>query len=114
MKRTPLKRSRLKPVSDRRREVNIERLRLQEAAWGAKQSWRCWFKDRPTELAVAGACHGEVWGHEILKRSRAGSTDENLLDVGNQVPLCNFHNGYVEDHPKEAERMGLAKHSWDQ
>ena len=120
MKRTPLrrsqkplKRSALRPVSQHRREVNKERLRLQEAAWGPRRWWRCWFEDRPMAIMTAGTCHGQVHGHEILKRSRAGSTDENLLDISNQVPLCDFHNGYVEDHPEWAHRAGLSKHAWD-
>jgi hypothetical protein len=100
-------------VSEHRREVNAERLKLQEAAWGPRRWWRCWFEDRPLHIAEAGTCRGEVWGHEILFRSRAGSTDENLLDIANQVPLCNYHNSWVSNHSRAAERMGLAKHSWE-
>jgi len=93
--------------------VNAERLKLQEAAWGPRRWWRCWFEDRPANIAVAGTCRGEVWGHEILKRTRAGSTDENLLDIENQVPLCWAHNLWVENEPAKAHRMGLARHSWE-
>lgn len=107
-----MKRSRIKPVSDKRRALNVRRLELQEAAWGPKRWWRCWFKDRPAEMALAGPCAGIVDGHEILKRSRSGK-DENLIDIDGQVPLCRYHNGWIENWPIEAHRMGLAKHSWE-
>ena len=58
-------------------------------------------------------CSGPVNGHEVLKRSRAGSTDANLLDMEGVVLLCNYHNGWVENFPKEAHEMGLAKHAWE-
>ena len=105
MKRTPLR-----PVSKHRQKVNRERRKIQEAGWGPKDTWRCWFRDRPNALSLAGPCLGEVWGHEILKRSRAGQTDENLLNIEGQVPLCNRHNGWVEDHDPEATLLGLSIH----
>jgi hypothetical protein len=116
-----MKRSPLRPVSKHRQKVNRERRRLQEAEWGPRP-WPCLFS-RFHDEAVAGgalehsvslhdfACRGEVWGHELLKRSRAGSTDENLLNIEGQVPLCNFHNEWVESHPIEANRIGLADHA---
>jgi hypothetical protein len=116
MKRTELKRSAkpLKPVSDHRKEVNAERAKLQEAAWGPRP-WTCVFNIWASshylntgEVIDGGRCCGEVNGHEILWRGRAGSTDENLLDVVHQLPLCNGHNGWVDEHPLEAKRMGLA------
>ena len=108
-----MKRSRIAPVSQNRLAVNRERRRLQEAAWGPKNSWRCWFRDRPKSLEIAGPCQGEVWGHEILKRSRAGATDANLLNIEGQVPLCGAHNLWVENFPKYAHEMGLARHAWE-
>ena len=112
MKRTPLR-----PVSKNRQRVNRERRILQEAAWGPRP-WKCQFMQYvresglfiPAEMAI---CHGEVNGHEILKRSRAGSTDANLLDVENQVPLCDRHNSLVETEPKLGHEIGLAKHAWE-
>jgi hypothetical protein len=108
VKRTPLR-----PVSKKRQKVNVERRRVQEQAWGPQDEWRCWFRDRPASMSLAGPCAGGVWGHEILKRSRAGSTDANLLDIDNQVPLCNLHNSWVEDHPDKAHWLGLSRHAWD-
>ena len=106
MKRTPLRQ-----VSRHRQKINRERRKLQEAEWGPKDEWRCWFRDNPLCMAVAGPCFGEVWGHEILKRTRAGSTDANLLNIKGQVPLCNAHNVWVENSPVEANKMGLADHA---
>jgi hypothetical protein len=103
----------LRRTSKHRARINRQRRILQEAAWGPRDRWRCWFLDRPAAALMAGACYGEVWGHEILKRSRAGSTDENLLDVDGQVPLCSHHNTFVEDHPDKAAELGLAKHAWE-
>ena len=110
----PLKRSRLKPVSDHRKGVNAERAQRQEEAWGPRP-WQCRFNEFVLalhaikgEMVDGGRCYGTVNGHEILWRGRAGSTDENLLDVTHQVPLCNHHNGWEDTHPLEAKRMGLA------
>lgn len=113
MKHTPLKRSTkpIKRVSDRRRKVNAERLKRQEEAWGPRRWWRCWFRDRPAELALAGPCFGPVAGHEILSRAQAGRTDENLLDVDGQLPMCAHHNEWIAEHKKEAEHLGLRR-SW--
>jgi hypothetical protein len=51
-------------------------------------------------------CHGDVNGHEIVKASawRAGR-----LEPTNVATLCNFHNGWIEDHPIEARQLGLSK-----
>ena len=107
-----MKRSRLKPMSDKRRKVNAKRKEALEAHFGPREGWRCWFTAHPG-LFVAGGCFGELAGHEILKRSRAGSTDANLLDMANIVILCQRHNSWVEDEPQLAHGLGLAKHSWE-
>jgi hypothetical protein len=108
-----VKRSRLRPVSNKRRDLNKIRARLQEEAWGPRP-WTCqfpryvailWLDTR--ELVEAGPCFGDVNGHEILSRGRDG-TDSNLLDIEHQTPLCNHHNGWVANHDPEAERLGLA------
>ncbi len=106
MKRTPLR-----SVSKNRQKVNRERRILQEAAWGPQHTWRCWFRDRPAELAIAGACFGSVAGHEILSRAQAGQTDENLLDVDGQLKMCAHHNSWIDENRAEAERLGLRR-SW--
>ena len=111
----PMKRSRLKPVSDHRKGVNAERAKRQEEAWGPRP-WQCRFNEFVLalyavkgEMIDGGRCYGTVNGHEILSRAQAGQTDENLLDIQGQVPLCNHHNGWVTEHKAEAERLGLRR-----
>lgn len=48
-----------------------------------------------------------------MKRTRLRPISENLLNIENQVPLCVFHNGWVENHPLDAHRIGLAMHMWE-
>jgi hypothetical protein len=74
-----------------RREVDrlvIDRDRICVAAsWGAP-----------------GVCMGELHAHELEKRSQRRDAH---LDPENCVAVCNFHNGWVEDNPREAHRLGL-------
>lgn len=107
-----MKRSRIRPVSDKRKALNAERKILMEEKFGPREEWRCSFADFGGEnLAfVALWTHGgAVNGHEILKRSRGGS----ITDMENVVLLCDVHNSWVEDNPALATRMGLAAHSWE-
>jgi hypothetical protein len=32
-----------------------------------------------------------------------------LIDVSGQVPLCNFHNGWVSEHDELATKIGLSR-----
>ena len=67
---------------------------------GETPAWRPW------QIHLLGTpCFGPVNGHELVKRSAGGS----IVDPGNVVLLCNAHNTAVEDHPKEARRLGLVK-----
>ena len=45
----------------------------------------------------------------MVKRSRGGS----IVDMDNVVLLCDTHNQWVEDFPREAEQIGLSKHGWE-
>ena len=115
LKRTPMnrggsqmKRTQMKPISERRRRVNTERREAMIAHFGDPKKWTC-------QLAplIGSPCFGEIHGHEILSRARAGRTDDNLLDMKNIRLACNFHNGWVEDYPEEAHELGLTRHSWE-
>ena len=112
-----MKRTRILSISEKRKIVNVARRRLMEAKFGPRDTWRCWFADFSQNanltLAAMMTHAGPVNGHEILKRSRAGSTDENLLDMNGIVLLCQFHNNWVEMEPRLAHAMGLALHSWE-
>ena len=111
----PMKRTPIKQVSDHRKGINAERTKLQVKAWGPRP-WRCRFNEfvlallhTTGEVVDGDRCYGRVDGHEILSRAQAGQTDENLLDIQGQVPLCNHHNGWVTEHKAEAERLGLRR-----
>jgi hypothetical protein len=118
----PMKRGTLRQVSSGRKKVNAERARLQEAAWGPRP-WQCRFNEfvlvllsTTGEVVAGGRCFGKVDGHEILSRAAAGQTDENLLDIIHQVPLCAHHNGWCDLNKEAAKRLGLrisAGEEWD-
>lgn len=114
--------SRVNRVSKRRVGVNRRRAQAQLEAWGPRP-WRCkfsdfvannnrhypLFEDRPLVVLPANVmkCLGEVNGHEIHSRGRNG-TDENLIDVRGQVPLCNHHNEWCASNSDLAEKIGLS------
>lgn len=107
----PSARSSLRPVSRKRQRENRVRARALEEAWGPRP-WHCVFKGyvrryeaRTGEAYEPPRCFGEVNAHELVKRSRGGS----ITDPSNCVPLCNFHNDWVEDHPWAAQKLGLVK-----
>jgi len=113
-----MKRSRVNPRSTLRLVQNTTRARLLEEAFGPQTDWLCKFPAFLGHAMLEGVdtsswklmgCYGPVHGHEILKRSRGGS----ITDMQNVVLLCNFHNGWIEDFPKEAHAMGLSKHAWE-
>ena len=105
---TPMKRSQLRPVSKKRLEVNRQRKAKMVAHFGDPRTWKC-----QIGILIGTKCFGEVHGHEILSRSRAGRTDENLLDISNIVLACDYHNGWIEDNPKKAHELGLTIHAWE-
>jgi len=107
-KPSTMKRTALKPMSDRRKEVNKKRRVALEEHFGKREDWKCSVRD-----ILPTMCWGEVNGHEILSRARAGRTDENLLDVSGIILVCNHHNTWIEDNPEEAHALGLTKHSWE-
>lgn len=111
MKRSPLKRTtglarggrlerrtRIKPVSKKRRAENRERKANAIEAFGEMP--RC---ARPGCPRLADA------PHEIKTRSRGGS----ITDMSNCVPLCNPCNGEIGSEAAWAYELGLLKHSWD-
>ena len=115
LKRTPMKRSSapmarkaLKPISDKRREVNAKRKEAMLVHFGKREFWKCQMRD-----IIGTPCFGAVNGHEILSRARSGQRDANLLDMSGIMLACNHHNEWCESHPKEAHELGLTKHSWE-
>ena len=104
----PMKRSALKPMSDKRRAVNVQRKEAMLAHFGKRETWKCTVKD-----IIGTPCFGEINGHEILSRARSGQSDANLLDMSGIILVCNHHNSWIEDNPKRAHELGLTKHSWE-
>jgi hypothetical protein len=104
---TTMKRSRLRPVSKKRRAENVERKALMEEKFGPRENWRCAFPQIDNGFGLG--CFGDVNGHEVLKRSRGGS----VTDMTIVVLACQYHNDWVEENPRQAHRMGLAAHAWD-
>lgn len=91
----PMKRSRLKPVSKRKRESD-----------------KVYAKNRQEAIdRVDGLCQGPLWlrctcrattTHHMLHRSQGGThAVENLL------PCCAACHDWLERNPKEAVRMGF-------
>lgn len=109
-----VKRSPLKPVSEKRKALNRERKELMEQAFGPRDTWKCQWGTAIRFAAVAVPasmmpCHGDINGHEVLKRSRGGS----ITDMTNVLTLCNYHNDLIEQEPLMAEHLGLSKHAWE-
>ena len=104
-----MKRSRIRPVSEKRKALNIERRKILEATFGPRDTWRCALRDTPQALVAFGACFGSVNGHEVLKRSQGGS----ITDPENIIMLCNHHNSEVENQPIRAHEFGLMRHVWE-
>jgi len=101
----------MKRVSDKRKIENAQRKVLMLERFGPREEWKCSMNGIWTiaQGVQVGKCHGAVNGHELLKRSRGGS----IIDMDNVTLLCDGHNSWVEDHPIEAHRLGLAFHSWE-
>lgn len=98
-----MKRSRLSPMSKKRRASLAERERVRLEVF--ERDGGCMFTTyaKGHELPDgAGWCRGPLTPHHIRKASQGGAyTPENL------TTLCAFHNGWVEDFPDLAHRMGL-------
>jgi hypothetical protein len=105
-----VKRSRLRPVSKKRRALNAERAQIMLCAFGPRDQWVCIFQHRPEWRAVLGGdCFGPVNGHELVKRSQGGS----ITDISNIRLVCDYHNGAIENYPDKAHDLGLMRHGWE-
>ena len=113
-----MKRGRPNPVSRQRRDELGLRVLNMLATFGPEEERQCQFSTFLGRAVMDGLevdswklapCYGPVHGHEILKRSRGGS----ITDMENVVLLCNFHNGWIEDFPKESHALGLSRHAWE-
>lgn len=100
-RRTGLRRlTALRPVSTRRRRQARVQAVVKAAAL-ERDGYRCVLAG----VDDAGACWGPLDAHHLVKQSAGG---DDSLD--NEVTLCRHHNGWVEDHPKAARRLGLVRY----
>jgi hypothetical protein len=93
------RRTRLAPVSAKRRQENRERRAMAEQRWP---------DGRP--MCVVPWC-GRLADdlHEPLTRARLGS----ITDPDNTVPTCRGHNGELTEEPDWGYSLSLLVHSWD-
>ena len=92
-----LKRTRLAPISAKRRDQIPDRAAVREAVFardGAKCAAAPFFPDV--------RCHGGPTVHHVLKSSQGGPYAE-----WNLITTCAVHNSLIEDRPVEAEAAGL-------
>lgn len=97
-----LRRSRIKPVSDKRRAENAERRANLHAAYG--QFPRCELCAPLRSHGIVTGCSG--WaddGDEKLRRSAGGS----IIDPANVRPVGRRCHRWLTEHPKEARAWGL-------
>ena len=93
-----MKRTRLKPISDRRLAERDERAEMRDRVF-TRDGGRCrlagWLPD-------TGPCSGVLTVHHLRKSAQGGPyTLVNLLS------LCAGHNTWVEDNPDLAHELGL-------
>lgn len=93
---------RLKPMSDKRRD-QLPAEAVVRAAVFARDGHRCRIKP-----LLKGTRWERCWGrltvHHLRKAGQCGAfTEENLISA------CAGHNGWVEDHPKLAAKLGLVQ-----
>lgn len=97
-----MKRSRIKPVSDKRRRENAKRRKNLHAAFGSHP--RCALCQPLRDHGITTGCSG--WaddGDELLRRSAGGS----ITDPANVRPVGRRCHRWITEHPKEAREWGL-------
>jgi 5-methylcytosine-specific restriction endonuclease McrA len=88
-----MKRSRIAPVSRKRRVLLRERRKVTDAM---------------NPICVRCGARADD-AHEIVSRARGGS----ITDPANLVALCRACHTFITDNPRAAHAEGLSKHSWE-
>lgn len=100
-----MKRSRLSPMSKKRRASLAERERVRLEVFQRDGFCMFWAHTQgmtTAEMAKLPSCAGPLTPHHLLKASAGGPyTAANLLT------LCSRHNVFVEEAPDLCWRMGL-------
>lgn len=97
-----MKRTRLKPMSAKRRKLNEQRRAILHAAFGVNP--RCALCLPLRERGVITGCDG--WAtdaDEITRRSAGGS----IVDVENIRPVGRACHRWATEHPREMRAWGL-------
>ncbi len=100
-----MKRSRLRPVSDKRLAERDERNVVREIAL-RRAMYRC---SAPGAFGIR--CAGPIDVHELQSR---GVRPGGHLDPDNCIALCRAHHEHVTTHPAQARIAGLRYESWEQ
>lgn len=98
----PMRRTRIKPMSDKRRAENRERRKVLHAAYGTHPP--CALCEPLQAHGITTGCNG--WADdadEILRRSAGGS----ITDVSNVRPVGRECHRWITTHPREAREWGL-------
>lgn len=98
----PLRRTRLAPISARRRADLPRRARVRDDVHA--RDGGCLL-----EQYGIGPCGGRLELHELRKASQGDDT----YTAANGVSLCTIHNGWVEDNPLLAHVLGLVIRAGD-
>jgi hypothetical protein len=99
-----MKRTRIKPVSEKRLAERDVRAAVRETTL-RRAGFRC---QAPGEFGLR--CSGPLDCHETYTR---GTTPGSHLDDTITIALCRTHHSYVTDHPAEAHAAGLRAWSWE-
>jgi len=98
-----MKRSPLRPRSKKRQALMVQRRKLIAELME--------LRDHRCEARLNGCSHFAVDVHEKLRRSQGGAIVDT--DYSNFMILCRPCHTWITDHPKEAFKLGFAKHAWD-
>lgn len=102
MKRSPQPK-RKKPLQRESSRRRAQRAARQQAGAAAVQaSGAC-------QLYRLGGCGGGLVPHELVKQSAL--RDARLVER-NVIGVCWVHNGWIEDHPRDAQRYGVSIPRW--
>jgi hypothetical protein len=116
-----MKRTRIRPMSERRqglvseRRALVERVLAQRPTCEAPSHLRAIVHGLPREdqdevvgaLRASGPYCRSSEVHEVLSRARGGS----IVDESNVMALCHIHHAWVTAHPRLATMAGLMRSS---
>ncbi len=98
-----MKRTRLKPVSDKRRaRLNLRRQTRNHVL--QRDQYVCQARHAP------GDCAGVLDVHEKIRRSQWAA---GIYDVDNCVTVCRRHHEWITGNPQAAHDLGLVLWSWE-